>query len=285
MRPYLEKLPIEPNASWSTLNRRLDGAIPFQWHHHPEFELTLTLNSRGQRFIGDHVGEYGEADLVLVGPNLPHTWSSSDKIDPAQPHRALVLWFRHEWADQLMGDLIEFQRVKALLARAHSGLQFSAPLGEQLQPQFEAIFTLPPAARLLSLLAILDRLADDDHAIPLASRTAPHSAPTESRERIDRILTHIHIHYAEGVSLDELADIAALSLSGLHRLFLKHTQTSISDYLTRLRIGDSCARLSGTDQPIQHIASAVGFNSLANFNRQFKRLRAMTPRQYRQRFR
>lgn len=285
MRPYLERLPVEPGTSWSTLNRRLDDAIPFQWHHHPEFELTLTLNSRGQRFIGDHVGAYGDADLVLVGPNLPHTWSSSEKIDPAQPHRALVLWFRHDWAEQLMGNLAEFRRAKALLARADGGLLFSPDLGRRLRPDFEAVFTQPPAARLLSLLSILDQLADDGGAVPLASRPIQQTGATASRERVDRILTHIHIHYAEGVALDELADIAALSPSGLHRLFLKHTQTTISDYLSRLRIGDACARLSGTDQPIQHIAAAVGFNSLANFNRQFKRLRAMTPRQYRQRFR
>src|SRR5436305_3904972 len=100
MRPFLETLPVRQGASWSMLNRRLDAAIPFQWHHHPEFELTLTLNSRGQRFIGDNVGPYEDGDLVLVGPNLPHTWSSCEKLDPTRPHIALVLWFRPELAEQ-----------------------------------------------------------------------------------------------------------------------------------------------------------------------------------------
>ena len=53
----------------------------------------------------------------------------------------------------------------------------------------------------------------------------------------------------------------------------------------RLRIGDACARLSGTSQPIGHIAEAVGYDSLANFNRQFRALRAITPRDYRAHFR
>jgi AraC-like DNA-binding protein len=67
-------------------------------------------------------------------------------------------------------------------------------------------------------------------------------------------------------------------------MFRKHTQTTISEYLIRLRIGDASARLSGSAQPIQHIASEVGYGSLANFNRHFLRLREMTPREYRQRF-
>ena len=66
MKPLLEKVRPADGASWAWLDRRLDDELPFQWHHHPEFELTLTLNSVGQRFIGDHIGEYGDGDLVLV---------------------------------------------------------------------------------------------------------------------------------------------------------------------------------------------------------------------------
>ena len=99
MKPFLEKINKPVDASWSMLNRRLQHGIPFQWHHHPEYELTLTLNSRGQRFIGDHVGDYDDGDLVLVGPNLPHTWFSQGKLVENEPHVALVVWFHPDWAE------------------------------------------------------------------------------------------------------------------------------------------------------------------------------------------
>jgi hypothetical protein len=67
--------------------------FPFNLHYHPEFELTLTLNSIGERFIGDHVAHYGDGDLILVGPNLPHAWQSRTTVCPDQPHRAVVVWF------------------------------------------------------------------------------------------------------------------------------------------------------------------------------------------------
>lgn len=265
------------------LNRRLDDAIPFQWHHHPELELTLTLNSVGQRFIGDHVGSYGHGDLVLVGPNLPHTWASRDKLDPAEPHVALVLWFRQEWIEAMMAGSVELRPVRDLIARSATGLSFPPETGLALLHQYRAIFDLPPMQRLLGLVAILASLSEDETAQPL-SGIVPR--PTEgSRSRIDRVLTHLHQHYADPVSLPALAEVAALSVSGLHRLFVKHTRTSIGAYVTGLRIGDACSRLSSTDQPIQHIADAVGYASLANFNRQFRALRGMTPRDYRSRFR
>jgi transcriptional regulator GlxA family with amidase domain len=60
---------------------------------------------------------------------------------------------------------------------------------------------------------------------------------------------------------------------------------SVTDYLMRLRIGEACAMLSGTNKPVAFIADAVGYNSLANFNRQFKSMKHITPRDYRMRFR
>lgn len=282
MRPFLEHLPLPPDASWSMLNRRLDDAIPFVWHHHPEFELTLTLNSRGQRFIGDHVGNYEHGDLVLVGPNLPHTWASREKLDESAPHVALVFWFRKQWIEGLVADTVEFRPIERLIAGASTGLAFKAELGLELAGEFEAIYERPPAERVLGLIQILLRIAGAGSMQPLATRVPQ---PVEgSRQRIDRVLLHLHQHYHQPLRLAELADIASLSVSGLHRMFQKHTQMSISDYLISLRVGEACSRLSGTKQPIQHIASEIGYASLANFNRQFRRLRGMSPRDYRASF-
>ena len=282
MRPFLEHLQRPPEASWSMLNRRLDDAIPFEWHHHPELELTLTLNSVGQRFVGDHVGSYGHGDLVLVGPNLPHTWASRDKLDATGPHVALVLWFEREWLEAMINGSVELRPVRDLIDRSVTGLAFSPETGLALQGEVEAIFALPPLQRLLGLVSILGRLSGE-RPQPL-SRVAPRAAEG-SRSRLDRVLTHLHQHYTEPASLPELAEIAALSVSGLHRLFTRHTRTSIGAYVTGLRIGDACSRLSSTDQPVQHVADAVGYASLANFNRQFRTSRGMTPREYRGRFR
>jgi AraC-like DNA-binding protein len=282
MRAFLEHLQRPAEASWSMLNRRLDDAIPFQWHHHPELELTLTLNSVGQRFVGDHVGSYGHGDLVLVGPNLPHTWASRDKLDAGAPHVALVLWFEKEWIEAMIAGSVELRPLRDLIERSTGGLAFGPEVGLALRDEFEAVFVLPPMQRLLALVGILGRLAGEA-AQPLSSVAPP--AIEGSRSRLDRVLTHLHQHYDEPVALPELAEIAALSVSGLHRLFTRHTRTSISTYVTGLRIGDACSRLSSTDQPIQHVADAVGYASLANFNRQFKALRGMTPREYRGRFR
>ena len=283
MKPFLEHLPTAADSSWNRLNRRLDHAIPFEWHHHPEFELTLTLNSRGQRFVGNHVADYAHGDLVLIGPNLPHTWASRGKRNSAQPHVALVFWFRQEWIDGLTEASVELKPIKRLITHAVGGLAFDHALGCALAEDFEAVFSQPPVPRLAALLTILARLADEPSGQPLSS-VVPQAVEGD-RSRLDRVLTYLHRHYQEPLRMEQLSRIAALSPSGLHRMFKKHTQATVSDYLIGLRIGEACARLSATAQPVQHIAAEVGYASLANFNRQFLRLRNMTPRAYRALFR
>lgn len=284
VKPFLEKITSENDASWTMLNRRLEDGIPFEWHHHPEYELTLTLNSRGQRFVGDQIDAYGDADLVLLGPNLPHTWVSSEKIDPVDPHIALVMWFKPDWAEEMTSLLKEFSAVKTLLALAGRGVHFSKTATERVRPRIENMFDKPPAERLITLMEVLNHLADDADAVTITNAVQAGVMRSDESARIDRVLEHIHQNYSETVSVAGLADIAALSTSGFHRFFRRHMRQNLTDYVARLRIGEACALLAATDRPIAHIAESVGYNALANFNRQFRALKHMTPRAYRTRF-
>lgn len=281
MRPFLERVPRKMDASWSLLHRRLEAGIPFQWHHHPEFELTLTLNSRGQRFVGDHVGRYEEGDLVLVGPDLVHTWHSVSKYREG-PHTVFVLWFRPEWVRSLAADIVELRPVGELFARANAGLVFSRETSERVRPIVETAFaSSAPDERLLGVLNVLNLLTKDEAACPLGSRAGSGAWSTMDRSRIDRVLDYIHLHYTQDIAVDTLASEAALSRSGLHRLFRDHIRMTVSSYVMRLRIGAACALLTAADKPIAHVATEVGYGTIANFERQFFRLQNMTPREYR----
>ena len=285
MKPYIEKLIVPEGRSLALLNRRLDDAIPFQWHYHREYELTLTLNSRGQRFVGDDVGIYDDGDLVLLGPNLPHTWASRSKIVDERPHVALVAWFRAEWIEALITTVGEFSPLGPLLQRAGRGVRFGDDAATALRPAIEAMQVLDPAKCVFALLDVLLALAGDTDATALASQDrSQHAIPGPDRPRIERILDHIHAHYQERLSIDGLAEVAHLSASGLHRLFRRHTGMSTLDYIAQLRIGSACQLLIATSRPVAHIAADVGYDNLSHFNRQFRLLKQATPRAFRRKF-
>lgn len=284
-KPFLEKVTTPTDASWALLDRRLEEEIPFEWHHHPEFELTLTLNSRGQRYIGNSIENYDDGDLVLVGPNLPHTWNSTEKINSEMPHIALVMWFKQDWMEALIKLVAELKPVEKLLTTSERGIVFSEASAQKVRPVIEEMRQLQPVERLARLLEILVLLSEDLTPHYLTRNPKEHlEVIDQDKARIELILDYIHSRYQYEVSISEVAALAGLSLSGFHRLFRRHMRMTLSDYITRLRIGQACSLLINTDQSIAYIADTVGYANLANFNRQFKALKKVTPREFRNRY-
>ena len=96
-------------------------------------------------------------------------------------------------------------------------------------------------------MEVLALLATDTEAEPIAGPAAARrQVATPDRARVERVLDHIHAHYRERISIEALADVAALSPSGFHRLFRRHTRLTVSDYVAELRIGQACALLVNT---------------------------------------
>ncbi len=282
MRPYLEHIAASQEGSWTLFDRRLP-AIPFEWHYNREYELTLTLNSRGQRFIGDSMSAYDDGDLVLIGPTIPHTWCSSESAGAGETHQALVLWFSETFVQSLIRSHIELRSVQMLLESSTRALEFSMDVRQRARAMICAMLTQTAEDRLPALLQLLLLLSRDRQAKPLtsASTQAP-SSMTE--ERIGKVLSYLHGNYREQSSVARLAKVAALSPSSLHRLFRLQTGMTTSDYVSQLRIGNACALLVNSSKPVALIADEVGYRNLANFNRQFKALKGKTPRAFREAF-
>ncbi|MBU9610816.1 AraC family transcriptional regulator [Burkholderia multivorans] len=286
MKPQYEHVTFAPGCSIRVYHRQL-ARIPFEWHRHPEYELTLTLNSRGRRFIGDHVARYADEDLVLVPPNLPHTWSSNARIDPDAPEVALVVWFDGDWVRRLADCCAEYVPLRSLLRRAAPGLRFDTETARAMRARLPRLLDPSPRVRLA---AALDTLADLAEAggEPLATAQAYErhdgDADAPEAERLDRVLDAIDRHFHEPLRIGALAAVAHLSERTLQRMFVRHLGESVGRYVQRLRIAHACRHLVATDWPIATVAARCGIPNPANFNRQFLAARGMTPGAYRQCF-
>ncbi len=170
VKPQYERVTIPDGCSVRVYHRQL-AQIPFEWHHHPEYELTLTMNSRGRRFIGDHIADYSGDDLVLVPPDMPHTWASTEPIDPSAPQVAIVVWFSGDWARRMADCCPEFASLRTLLRRAAPGLRFSTEAATLMRERMEALLDQSPRVRLGAALDVLAQLADAASE-PLASPAA-----------------------------------------------------------------------------------------------------------------
>jgi AraC-like DNA-binding protein len=95
--------------------------------------------------------------------------------------------------------------------------------------------------------------------------------------RIVKVLSHIDLHAAEYLTVDNMAKLACLSRSHFHALFKKFTGDSFVDYLTRIRVGMAALKLSSTDHTVLDVAYECGFYSVSRFYEAFKKFRGHSP--------
>lgn len=93
--------------------------------------------------------------------------------------------------------------------------------------------------------------------------------------------TFIHEHSEEELSLTRVAKSVNISSNYLSEKFKKVTGVKFVDYIARTRIENARHLLRDPNLRISEIAFAVGFQSLSQFNRAFKRLLGKSPTNYR----
>ena len=100
-------------------------------------------------------------------------------------------------------------------------------------------------------------------------------------ERVAPALHCLTSRYAASVRVEELARQCCMSLTNFRRVFRAVTGRSPMDYLINLRVQMAASLLRNTTRPITEIAMDVGCPTLSTFNRHFRRLQAMSPRDWR----
>ncbi len=283
MKAYFEKVPAGSGSLVAF--DRADPAFPFDWHYHPEFELTLIVDSDGQRLIGDNFSEYGPGDLVLLGPNLPHTWRSaqspkaSDKL-----HRAIVMQFREDFLGEKFVTLPEMVPGAQLLKRSVCGLGFgNTAAARSVTHSLAKVPRMSSARRVVALLEVLLDLADETCAQQLSTGSVRSMSRPADQQRIDAVCRCLDEAFEREIDFARLAKSVHMDQAALCRFFKRATGRTMSGYVTELRVAAATHLLLETDLSVLEIGFRSGFGNYSNFNRQFKRMKGVSPRALRER--
>ena len=252
-----------------------------KWHYHPEYELHLTRKSSGVMMVGDYIGEFEPGCLVLTGPNVPHNWVSD--IEPGIPiqNRDMLIQFSAEWADRVTGFCPELANIRPLYEDAVYGVEFlgaTAMAGQRLLAQIGAAHG---AERIVLFLQLMTTLAQNPGDRRRLSRLAPTSAHVELPRELDVAMRYVLEHYSDDIDLASVSRLCGLEPQAFSRFFKRQSGHTFARYVILARVYAACSLLTQTYRPITDICFEVGFNSIANFNRQFIKVCGRTPSDYR----
>lgn len=268
-RPSREQIAPDPRSSFVCFRKRSDSYV-YDWHAHPEVELTLIISGRGQRFVGDSVAQFAPGDVVLVGPETPHTWAFDATVKPME---AVVV--------QLSPALFapgaaEFHTLVELFARARRGLRVTGPLRQKIATGLIALAACAdPLERYARLVTIFSQLAQAPSLEPLALAVATH----DRDPRVEMLLGYLRADPSATVTA--LAGRMGMGGSVFSRWFRRAVGKPCVVYLAELRVGQACELLLSTERSVLDIAFSSGFRNLANFNRWFRRVKGVSPTEYR----
>jgi AraC-like DNA-binding protein len=166
------------------------------------------------------------------------------------------------------------------MRRSARGLHFTGPARAHVAERLPAMIKQRGIQRVLELIALLDRLARSRGAQPLASPAyGRESHPADPR--IDRVCRFIHDHATEPITQARAAKLLHMSGPAFSRFFRRSVGMTYSRYVHELRVGHACRMLLETGRPVTDVCFAGGFNNLSNFNRVFRSIKGVSPREYR----
>jgi AraC-like DNA-binding protein len=275
MKPQIQKLPLSEQSPF-VADRFMTPQFETPWHYHAEYELVLILKSQGKRFVGNHVSDYREGELDLLGPNLPH-WYRKDEDQVIGG--SLVIHFREEFLGKSFVGIPEMQKIRLLFERSRMGIHFRGEARQEATQQMQAMLPLQGMDRLLCLLSLLTILAESTDYALLSSPELSGQNLRDS-DRLNAVFEYVMNHFREEIRVEEVADLAMMSYSGFCRYFKNRTKKNFSHFVNEIRIGYACKRLMESDVSVSQVCYESGFNNMANFGKQFKKIVQCTPYQF-----
>lgn len=264
--------------------RETGDFFPAPWHFHAHYEFVLVTKSTGRRMVGDHIGYFEEEDLVFIGSLLPHVWVNDQVyLERRADHEAdaLVVHFTDDFLGEEFMTIPEIESFRKVLKLAERGMTLRGETRAKINALIKNMPGLNGLQRLSSLFLIFDIMSTTNEYDLLASPLFVQNFHYDCSDRFKKVTGYIMQNFDKEISLAEIASVGSMGVTAFCNYFKEQFRVTFVEYLTTVRIGHACKLLSENDRNVVEVAYECGFNNLANFNRQFKKLKSMTPSDYR----
>lgn len=254
------------------------GASMSRAHVHAGMELGICHQGAGVFVVGERRTPFTAGDVSVIDAEVPHVAIAAPgaaahcewiMLDPAGIVLPELTEGLRPWPEVVRraGDIFTSERSPRVVSLVSA-------IGEEMQQTADhhhvVIRSLLPA-----LLVELERIADDT---PDAASESDQDATLRLAPVTQMISDRIH----EPIGIEQLAEVSGLSPAQMRRLFQAAFGLSPQEYITRLRLELARVSLRDRQRTITEVSGDVGYEATSTFNRHFRRIYGVSPRQYRQ---
>lgn len=259
-----------------------------KFHQHHEIQLTYIIKGKGTLLMEDYMGEYNAGDIFIIGSNAAHLFRSdidaSLPIDEIQSH-SISIFFDPYFLGPKFLEVAETFELAKWFTKTSRGLKVLQPASAEIAHLMSKIQEKEALERLITFLSILNILAESEETVFLSKSTENKILPSSAADsRLQQVMTFSYQEFHREIKLEEVANIAHLTVPAFCKYFKLHTRKTYVEFLNEIRISKACQLLRNKEFSVGQIADKVGFNNIANFNRRFKQINGLTPSAYRKQY-
>ncbi|MFS0777161.1 AraC family transcriptional regulator [Neobacillus sp. 3P2-tot-E-2] len=241
-----------------------------------ETSFCIIVQGEKEVLLAEERFRYGPAHYIVVSADLPVT-GQVIKASADSPYLALKLEFTPNQILEVLSD-----------SEIRSGKKKNAK---------RALYVSKVEPALLDAAIRLARLLENPKHIPVLAPLftkeilywilqGPHGESLEQMaikgsngDRIRDVIEHIIKNYDRSFKIEELAEIANMSVASLHRHFKEITAMSPIQFQKQLRLQEARRMLTADTTDIADIAFRVGYESQSQFSREYSRMFGCPPRE------
>lgn len=262
----------------------LNPEIPSEMHFHNCFEFVYVYSDVSCTLFTSDTVSLKSGDVMMISPHIPHRFTKKAVDEEALFGRTSfdVFFVDLELLNQCIDSFPEMWKTPLKNNIAAQYMVFHSDSQREICSHVYEIIKemslkhyawyLDVASRILLLFTMIGRNSSNKKNA-LSTR--------EKRICIQPALNYIKKNYAEPIYLLLLSELCHMSQATFGRKFKQIMGTTPLDYIHNLRVQRACVLLRSSEMSILEISLAVGFVSISSFNRQFRRLKGITPNQYR----
>lgn len=259
----------------TTINQNIHGYIPLHWHD--EIQFVLVVKGEAIFQINEERVAVQEGDGLFINSGCLHMAEELNQSDcvyiclNVSPHFVLSQELYTTYVlPYVQATNLSYQCVHANEPWGKNILDALANIHQWIQqdsPYFEIDISAQLALMWKNLIMNGFQLEYDQTKIVKSAR-------------MKQMLAWIHLHYAEKITLDDIARAGQLSRSECCRYFKRILHTTPLSYVTDYRIQKSLVLLQEAESTVTEVAYQVGFHSTSYFIEKFRKSMNMTPLAY-----
>lgn len=252
-------------------------------HHHIEIEIHYITDGSCDYYIDGKKNSAETGDIVYIKPDTVH---SVYKSCPTLKYRSYALLPNLLYSENV-GCCTEkyFKPLKQGDYEVTCVIKKDDPIYAELKGYLDSIKEL--ADRKENLYELEIKIALLRYFLTLfkcghiSKRSNREKSKYKSENAICSAIDFIDQNYNRSLTIDEIAEYVGISSSHFMKLFREYTHTTCISYINKCRLSKAVELLESTRYNILDVATAVGYNNISLFNRDFKKIYGTTPKEIR----